>query len=143
MNYEVRLCYYKDDISLNDRQVREIREHVALDIMVCVSKKHVFTCFQSVYGCLSVYRHNVSPHFHNRCLFQLSLATFKLPFYKNMCQFFVTRLYMETYSNIKTLRFLEKLLQLCEVWEVYNQVQVCSYNVSYMSDMNWVYLCVW
>ena len=84
MNYEARLCYYKDDISLNDREVSEIREHVAMDVMVRVSKKLDFTCFQSVYGCLSVYRHNVSHRIHNRCLFQLSLATFKLPFYKNM-----------------------------------------------------------
>ena len=66
-------------------------------------KKTQFTSFQSVYSCLSVYRHNVSPHFHNHCLFQLS------SFHKNTCQFYVTRQYMETRSNIKTLHFLEKL----------------------------------
>ena len=83
-----------------------------MDIMVRVSKKRDFTCFQSVYGCLSVYRHNVSHRFHNRCLCQLSLATFKLAAFlqkHDLCQFFITRQYTETHSNVKTLRFLEKL----------------------------------
>ena len=43
-----------------------------------------FTSFQSVYSCLSVYRHNISPRFHHRFLFQLSSLTIKLPFYKNV-----------------------------------------------------------
>ena len=30
-------------------------------------KKRNFTSFQSVNGCLSVYIHNVNPHFHNCC----------------------------------------------------------------------------
>ena len=36
-----------------------------------------FISFKSIYGCLSVYRCIVSPHFHNCCLSQLSLPTFK------------------------------------------------------------------
>ena len=35
-------------------------------------KKRNFTSLRSVYGTLSVYRHNVSHHFHNSCLSQLS-----------------------------------------------------------------------
>jgi len=52
-------------------------ERIAVDSLVCISQKQKkqtnnFTNFQSVYGCLSVYKHNVSPGFHNYCLSQLS-----------------------------------------------------------------------
>jgi len=57
----------------------------------CVFEKGNFTSFQSVYSCLSVSRHNVSPRFHHRCLFQLSFPTFELSFYKNTSRFYVTR----------------------------------------------------
>ena len=45
-------------------------EWVAIDSLARVFSKGNFTSFQSVYGCLSVYRYmyNVSPHFHNCCL---------------------------------------------------------------------------
>ena len=44
---------------------------------------------------------------HNRCYFQVSLSIFKLPFYKNTCQFYVTRQYTEIRSNVKALLFLK------------------------------------
>ena len=40
-------------------------------------KKHNFTSVRSVYACLSVYRHNVSPHFSPLPSFQLSFLTSK------------------------------------------------------------------
>ena len=40
-----------------------------------------FTHTECVVNVLSVYRHNVSSLFHNRCLSQLSLLTFKLLFF--------------------------------------------------------------
>ena len=71
--------YYKEAIRLNS--ISEIRERIAIwTAWYTFIKECNFTSFQSVYGCLSVYRHNVSPHFHHCCLLQLSLPTFKLPF---------------------------------------------------------------
>ena len=71
--------YYKEAIRLNS--ISEIRERIAIwTAWYTFIKERNFTSFQSVYGCLSVYRHNVSPRFHNHCLLQLSLPTFKLPF---------------------------------------------------------------
>ena len=54
-----------------------------------IFKKGNFTSFHFVYGCLSVYRHNVSPP--ALLSFRTSLPTFKLPFYKNTSWFYVTR----------------------------------------------------
>ena len=39
------------------------------------SKNAISPSSQSVYSCLSVYKHNVSPHFHDCCLSQLSFPT--------------------------------------------------------------------
>ena len=46
---------------LHGRQAIEIREHVAMESLYAFFKKRDFTSFQSVCGCLSVHRHNVSP----------------------------------------------------------------------------------
>ena len=66
------------------RQASEIREHVVMDSLFVFFKKHDFTRFQFVYGCLSVHRHNLSSRFYNHCLSQLSVLTSKLLFYNNM-----------------------------------------------------------
>ena len=59
--------YYKEAIRLNS--ISEIRERIAIwTAWYTFIKERNFTSFQSVYGCLSVYRHNVSPRFHNHCL---------------------------------------------------------------------------
>ena len=77
-------------------------------------KKYDFTSFHSVNACLSVYMYTqCNPRFHNRCLFQLSLATFKLLFLQQhvsiSCNTIVYRDTKIYCSNVKTLRFLEKL----------------------------------
>ena len=87
LNYEARLCCCNDNISSNSQAGQWNMEHIAMDSWYMFFKKHDSTSFQSVYCCLSVYRHNVSPCFHNRCLSQLS---FELLFYNNMCWFYVT-----------------------------------------------------
>ena len=79
LNYETRLCYYKDTISLNSQAGQwnmGTRYYSQLGTSFFFLKKKQF---QYVYGCLSVNGHNVSPHFHNHCLSQLSFSTFKLP----------------------------------------------------------------
>ena len=84
-----------------------------MDSLYAFSKKHDFTSFQSVYGCLSVHKHNISPCFYNRCLSQLSLPTSKLLFFtrtrvnlRNTIVYGDIKIYRR---NVKTLRFLEKL----------------------------------
>ena len=75
LNYEAQLCYmyYKDATSLNSQAGQwNTGTRCYGQLKHALSKKGNFTSFQSVYGCLSVY---VSPHFHHRCLFQLSLPT--------------------------------------------------------------------
>ena len=69
--YEPRLCYYKGTISL-DSQAGQWKRVAMESLVYTFFKKGNFTSLQSVYGCLSVYMHTVSPHFHNRCLSQLS-----------------------------------------------------------------------
>ena len=46
---------YKDNIIIR-LEVSEIQEQIVMDNLVCVCN---FTSLQSVYGCLSVYGHNV------------------------------------------------------------------------------------
>ena len=48
-------------------------QYVTMNNFVDVFQKmqlHNFASLQSVYGCLSVYRHNVSPNFYTHCLFK-------------------------------------------------------------------------
>ena len=47
-----------------------------MDSLYAFFKNQDFTRFLSIYGCLSIHRHNVSPRFHNGCLSQPSLLTF-------------------------------------------------------------------
>ena len=84
--YEAWLCYYIDSISLNSQAGQW---NVGTHCYGQLDKKGNFMSFQPVRSCLSVYRHNITPHFNNLCLSQMSLPTFKLPFYKSMCQFYV------------------------------------------------------
>ena len=58
LNYEARLCYSRD----TNRYYEQLG--------TCFFKKCNITTLQSVYGCLSVYRHNVSPNFYIHCLFK-------------------------------------------------------------------------
>ena len=108
-SYLCKVCYYNDDISSNSQAGQRNTGTRCYGQLVRVLQKTRFTSFQSVYDCLSVRRHNVSPRVHNRYLSQLSLLTFKLLFYNNMCRFYVIvygdiKIYR---SNVKTLRFLE------------------------------------
>ena len=50
------------------RQVSDLLEHGAMDNFVCVFKERNFKSLQSVYDCLSVYRHIINPRYHNCCL---------------------------------------------------------------------------
>ena len=84
--YEAWLCYYIDAISSNSQAGQW---NVGTHCYGQLDKKGNFMSFQPVCSCLSVYRHNITPHFNNLCLSQMSLPTFKLPFYKSMCQFYV------------------------------------------------------
>ena len=82
LNYEARLCYYKltgRSVKYGNVLLRTASNWQFHKLPVCIRL--------SLYD----YRHNVSPHFHHRCLSQLSLPTFELPFYKNMCPFYITR----------------------------------------------------
>ena len=112
LNYEARLCYHNNDISSNSQAGQRNMATHCYGQLVRVLQKLRFTSFQSVYDCLSVYGHNVSLHFHNRCLFQLSLLTL---FYNNVCILSILhntvpygdiKIY---HSNIKMLCFLKKL----------------------------------
>ena len=136
LSYEAQLCYYKDAISLNS-QAGQWNTGVCCygQLKHVFSKKDNFTSFQLVYGCLFVYRENVSPRFHHRsvfsnCLFQLSFPTvfsnclFQLSFPTVFADFLAAFLQehesilrntivygdITIYrNNVKTLRFLENL----------------------------------
>ena len=65
LNYETRLCYYKDAISLNSQAGQWNTG------MHCYGQlKHAFgkKAISQASSFLFVYRHNISPHFHPRCL---------------------------------------------------------------------------
>ena len=84
LNYE-STTMYNDNISSNSQAGQRnmgMHFHEQLSCFFLFFFKHNFNSIQTVYGCLSVYRHNVSPHFNNCCLSQLPtvLADFKLPF---------------------------------------------------------------
>ena len=78
MNYEVSLCYY-DDISSNSQAgQRKTGMCYYGQLGTCFSKNTISPASTPVF--LSKCIHNVTPRFYNRCLFQLSLVTFKLLF---------------------------------------------------------------
>ena len=107
LNYEARVCYYNDDISSNSQAGPWNTGTRCYGQLVRVFG---FTSFQSVCGCLSVHRHNVSLRFHNRWLSQLSLPTFKLRTCVNLRDTIVYGDIKIYRSSVRTLRFLEKLL---------------------------------
>ena len=73
---------------------------------MCFQKRKLPVCIQL----FSVSRHNVSPHFHHRCLFQLSLPTFELSFYKTHQSILRNTIVNRDIAIYhKTLHFLENL----------------------------------
>ena len=78
-------------------------------------KKRSFTSFQSVFGYISVHRHNVNPCFCNHWLFQLSLPTSKLLFfftrtYDNLRNTIVCRDIRINYSSVKHCVFSKRCI---------------------------------
>ena len=76
MDYEARLCYYKDAISLNSQAGQWNTGMHCYGQLKHAFAKRQFHKLPVCYGCFSVYRHNVSPRFYHCCLFQLSLPSF-------------------------------------------------------------------
>ena len=91
LNYEAQLCYYNDNISSNSQAGLWNKGMCCYGQLVCIFQRTGFTSFESIYGCLSVYRHNVSHCFHSYCLSQLVLLTFKLLIYNNTYPFYTTQ----------------------------------------------------
>ena len=80
--------------------------------LVCISQKTWFYHFQSVYGCLSIHRHNASLRFYNRCLSQASLSNSKLLFIRTRVNLRNTIVYRDIkiyHSNVKTFMFFWKV----------------------------------
>ena len=80
--------------------------------LVCISQKTRFYHFQSVYGCLSIHRHNASLCFYNRCLSQASLSNSKLLFIRTHVNLRNTIVYRDIKiyrSNVKIVVFSWKV----------------------------------
>ena len=107
------LALRRSAISLNSQAGQQDMSARCYGQLVHILQKTRFTSFPSVYGCLSVHRHNVSPCFHNHCLTQLSLPTFKLLFLQqHVSTLRDTIVYRDIKiygSNLKTLRLLVNL----------------------------------
>ena len=133
LKYEVQLCYYNDNINSNPQAGQQNIGTHCYGQLVHVLQKTQFTSFQSIYGCLSVYRHNVSPRSHNRCLSRLSLPTFKLLFHVLVLRSTIVHRNIKIYSsNVKTLHFLEKLcsastvLSTLQLWNQQTDCHCCA-----------------
>ena len=72
---------------------------------------YAFNNLYSVYACFSVHRHNVRPYFHNCCISCLCRlpSWFFTKTHANLRDTIVYRDIKIYRSNVKTLRFLEKL----------------------------------
>ena len=82
-----------------------------MDSLVYIYQKtqfHKLTVCIYIYSCLSVYRHNVSPHFHHHCLFQLYRLSSCLfvSILRHTIVYGDNKVYR---NNVKMVRFLEKL----------------------------------
>ena len=88
LHYEARLCYYNDDISSNSQAgPRNTGTRCFGQLVRVFQKTQFYQLLVRIRLFFCPCRHNVSPHFHNCCLSQLSLPTSKLLFYKNTCKF--------------------------------------------------------